>query len=65
MWNCIKQKLYFTHFSQFIYGEDNYIPSGMHHIYTPLNKYNEIPSLKMVYDEYYNKLKEITNRYGF
>lgn len=65
IWNGVRQKLYFTHFSQFIYNENNYIPSIMHHIYTPLNMYIEIPSLKMIYDEYYNNLKQITNKYGF
>jgi hypothetical protein len=65
IWNGVKQKLYFTHFSQFVYNDNNYIPSSMHHIYTPLNMYNEIPSLKQIYDEYYNNLKEIIKKYGF
>ena len=65
IWNGVRQKLHFTHFSQFIYGENSYTPSSMHYIYTPLNTYNEIPSLKMIYDEYYDNLKQIKNKYGF
>jgi hypothetical protein len=65
IWNGINQALYFTHFSQFIYNEDDYTPSGMHHIYTSLNMYKEIPALKKIYDEYYNNLKNINKNYGF
>ena len=65
IWNGNKQKLFFTHFSQFIYNEDNYIPSVMHHIYTSLNMYTEISELNLIYDNYYNKLKKIVKNYGF
>ena len=65
IWNGNKQTLYFTHFSQFIYNNNDYVPSAMHHIYTPLNTYKEINGLKLIYDEYYNKLKQIVNKYGF
>lgn len=65
IWNGVEQKLYFTHFSQFIYNENDYIPSGMHHMYTSLSMYKEIPALKSIYDEYYNKLKNIVEKYGF
>jgi len=65
IWNGDKQKLYFTHFSQFIYGENEYVPSGMHHMYTSLNMYKEISGLKMIYDLYYNRLKNIVKKYGF
>ena len=65
IWNGNKQRLYFTHFSQFIYNDNDYVPSVMHHIYTSLNMYNEIEGLKIIYDEYYNRLKEIVNKYGF
>lgn len=65
IWNGNKQKLFFTHFSQFNYNEDNYIPSVMHHIYTSLNMYTEISELNLIYDNYYNKLKKIVKNYGF
>lgn len=57
MWGDLKQKLIFTHFSQFEYDEKTYVPSTMHHIYTPLNMYKEIKELKEIYDEYYYNLK--------
>lgn len=65
VWNGKKQKLYFTHFSQFIYNDNHYVPSSMHHMYTSLNMYTEIEGLKIIYDEYYNKLKIIVEKYGF
>ena len=65
VWNGIDQKLFFTHFSQFVYDDNNYIPSSMHHMYTPLSMYKEIPELKMIYDNYYDKLKNVTTKYGF
>lgn len=65
IWNGVEQKLYFTHFSQFVYNENTYTPSAMHHIYTSLNMYNEIPVLKMIYDEYYNELKKTITKYKF
>ena len=63
IWNGNSQKLFFTHFSQFEFNDNSYIPSLMHHMYTSLNMYNEIPALKKIYDDYYNKLKEITLKY--
>lgn len=63
IWNGIKQQLYFTHFSQFIYKEDTYIPSAQHHEYVPLHIYKETPALKHIYDEYYSCLKNIHNKY--
>jgi len=63
MWGDLKQKLIFTHFSQFEYDEKTYVPSTMHHIYTPLNMYKEIKELKEIYDEYYYNLKVTEKKY--
>jgi hypothetical protein len=62
-WGDKKQKLLFSHFSQFVMEENTYIPSTQHHIYTPLNSYAAIPGLKYIYDDYYNKLKNIKIKY--
>jgi hypothetical protein len=61
IWENKKQKLIFSHFSQFIhdFNNDNYIPSTMHHCYTPLEYYKNRNSLKFIYDEYYKQLKKI------
>jgi hypothetical protein len=64
IWDDKKQILTFTHFSQFINYDDTYIPSTMHHIYTPLFMYKEIPQLKNIYDNYHNKLKKTLKKYG-
>jgi hypothetical protein len=65
IWNGERQKLVFTHFSQFSELENDYIPSTMHHIYTPLEFYKRIPSLKFIYDDYYKRLKMSKNKiYG-
>lgn len=52
------QILFFTHFSQFSsdFEKDTYVPSTMHHIYTPLNDYKK-NGLKKIYDEYFSELK--------
>jgi len=56
-WENQEQDLVFTHFSQFDFNEDSYVPSLMHHVYTPLKDYNENPNLKLIYDEYFTNLK--------
>jgi hypothetical protein len=63
-WGQQVQNLVFTHFSQFVDNGDSYIPSTMHHIYTPIQLYFDLPALKQIYDEYYNKLKETIIDYG-
>jgi len=63
IWNGKKQKLVFTHFSQFECTQSYYIASKMHQIYTPTNMYLDVPELKSIYDEYYNKLKNIMLKY--
>jgi hypothetical protein len=64
IWEGQEQKLIFTQFSQFELLPNNYVPSKMHHIYTPLNYYNEIGGLKIIYDEYYNNLKLTKEKYN-
>lgn len=63
IWEGNLQKLVFTHFSQFEYNNNDYIPSKMHHIYTPLNYYSEIKELKLIYDEYYKQIKYTLEKY--
>lgn len=65
MWENKKQTLVFSHFSQFVHDFDNdrYVPSTQHHIYTPLTSYQNISGLKKIYDEYFEKLKSIRNKY--
>ena len=65
IWEGKKQKLVFSHFSQFKYNleNDTYIPSEQHHIYTPLENYSNIEGLKIIYDDYYSKIKQIYSTY--
>jgi hypothetical protein len=62
-WNNKKQKLIFTHFSQFLFQEDKYVPSIMHHHYTPLNYYFNNKNLKIIYDNYFNELIKTKKKY--
>jgi hypothetical protein len=64
IWNGKKQKLIFSHFSQFEYNQKEYIPSKMHHIYTPLSSYINISGLKKIYDDYYYKILLIDKKYA-
>jgi len=57
IWENQEQNLIFTHFSQFQFNGDSYIPSLMHHIYTPLDEYKNNINLKIIYDEYFTNLK--------
>ena len=59
-----EQELVFTHFSQFEDGEHSYIPSTMHHIYTPLAMYKNNKTLKAIYDEYHSELANIKIKYN-
>ena len=63
MWGDLKQTLIFTHFSQFQQNKDSYIPSTMHHIYTPLPMYQQVKELKEIYDDYHNNLKLTEKKY--
>ena len=64
IWNGNKQKLIFTHFSQFKYEENGYVPSTTHYIYTPLNLYSENTSLKKIHKNYYHDLKKVIQKYN-
>lgn len=64
IWNGKKQKLIFSHFSQFDYNDKSYIASKMHHIYTPMSMYSDNKSLKMIYDEYYTNIIKTENKYN-
>lgn len=66
IWGGIKEKLIFSHFSQFEYDlkTDTYTPSTMHHCYTPLSMYKSVPALKHIYDTYFGDIKDVTERYS-
>ena len=66
IWEGKKQKLIFSHFSQFNYNleNDTYLPSSQHHIYTPLTMYTENKGLKIIYDDYFNKIKKTYTKYN-
>lgn len=59
MWKGEKQKLLFSHFSQFAPNleTNTYIPSTQHHCYTKMNDYKENISLKKIYDDYFDIIK--------
>lgn len=61
-----RQKYFFSHFSQFSvdFNKDTYIPSTMHHIYTPLEDYEKNEVLKRLYQNYFNELKKTRIEYG-
>lgn len=63
IWEGKEQELLFTHFSQFQDNGDTYIPSTMHHIYTPLHIYDTNKVLKKIYDDYHNELKKVKEKY--
>lgn len=64
-WQGQKQKLAFTHFSQFQYNleDGTYIPSTMHHIYTPMEMYGVSP-LRNIYDNYFRMIQQAHRKYG-
>jgi hypothetical protein len=64
IWEGRTQKLIFSHFSQFDFREDGYTPSTQHHSYTPLSMYYINNGLKIIYDDYYNKLKKTKEKYN-
>ena len=65
-WRGKKQKLVFSHFSQFSYSlkEDSYIPSTTHYCFTPLELYTSEEALKNIHDEYFDKIKHTHNKYN-
>ena len=62
-----KQKLVFSHFSQFVYSveENSYNPSTMHHCFTPEDLYRSDAGLKKIYDDYFEEIKHIHKKYNF
>ena len=65
IWNGGKQKLIFSHFSQFDYNIENntFIPSKMHHIYTPMENYTKINGLRKIYEDYFSEIKKTNIKY--
>jgi len=59
-----EQELIFTHFSQFVDNGKTYVPSTMHHIYTPLVEYKTNQELKEIYDDYHSELTHVKLKYN-
>ena len=66
-WYGEKQKLVFSHFSQFEYSvsDDTYNPSTMHHCFTPESMYSSNVGLKKIYDDYFEEIKKAHDKYLF
>ncbi len=67
VWGDKRQKLIFSHFSQFEYSisEDTYTPSTMHHCFTPQDMYQSNLGLKKIYDDYFEAIKRTHKIYNF
>lgn len=65
-WQGQKQKLVFSHFSQFEYSVQNntYNPSTMHHCFTPMELYQS-GGLKKIYDDYFDEIRKTHIKYNF
>jgi len=65
-WQGQKQKLVFSHFSQFEYSVQNntYNPSTMHHCFTPMELYQS-GELKKIYDDYFDEIRKTHIKYNF
>ena len=65
-WGDKKEKLVFSHFSQFEYSieEESYTPSTTHYCFTPLDMYSSIPQLKSIHDDYFGHIKKIHKEYN-
>lgn len=59
-WHGKKQKLVFSHFSQFVYSieEDTYNPCTTHYCFTPADLYKNNEGLKKIYDDYFEQIKK-------
>ena len=66
IWEDKKQKLLFSHFSEFSYNisEDSYVCSTRHHCFTPLQMYEEIDALKTIHADYYKEIKHVVQKYN-
>jgi len=67
VWDGQKQKLIFSHFSNFDYdlSENAYTPALRHSPYTPQHLYTNIPQLKYIHDSYFEQLKQTYAKYNF
>ena len=64
-WEGKKQKLVFSHFSQFEYDleKDTYTPCTTHECFTPFDMYESVPNLKKIYDDYFEQIKKTHEAY--
>lgn len=65
-WGDKKEKLVFSHFSQFEYSlkDNSYTPSTTHYCFTPLDMYSSIPQLKSIHDDYFWQIKRAHKEYN-
>jgi hypothetical protein len=66
IWNGEKQKLLFSHFSNFDYNleKDEFTPAVRHSPYTPQNLYKEIKELGHIHQEYFTNIKKTIAKYN-
>jgi len=66
IWNGEKQKLLFSHFSNFDYNleKDEFKPAVRHSPYTPQNMYKEIKELGHIHQEYFTNIKKTIAKYN-
>jgi len=64
IWGSQEQLLLFSHFSQFKLNGSGYIPSVMHHVFTPMHHYTTNEPLKSIYDNYHNEVNETIKYYN-
>ena len=66
IWNGEKQKLLFSHFSNFDYDlvKDSFSPAIRHSPYTPQSMYKEIKELESIHQEYFNTIKNTILKYN-
>jgi hypothetical protein len=66
IWQGQKQKLVFSHFSDFEIDLDNnvYMPGLRHVSFTPSQMYNSNVALKQIHDDYFSRIKHVHKKYG-
>ena len=66
IWENKKQKLLFSHFSNFNYNlkSNSFVPAQRHAPFTPMWMYKEIQEFKTIHEDYFMQLKNIINKYG-
>lgn len=67
IWNGKKQKLLFSHFSNFDYSleENKFTPALRHSPYTPQNMYKDIKELDYIHQEYFTNIKKTIAKFNF